>query len=91
MDGSTNENNKEITMRSALNCFVVGMRIIIGIVMLFFGVFLLRHACLSLWMAHGLTAFPLLLLGLTVELVGGGILFPTLAGLVRKSPWPSEG
>lgn len=76
---------KEVAMRSTLYRLVVGMHMAIGIVMLFFGVFFLRHACVSLWMADGVAAFPSLLFGVTVDLVGGGILFSTLTGFGKKA------
>ena len=72
-------------MRSALYWFVVGVRVALGVVMLFLGVFFLRHACLSLWMDDGLAAFSSLLFGVTLDLVGMGILFSTLAGSVKRA------
>jgi len=74
---------RSIAMRSALHWFVAVIRMAIGILMLFLGLLFLRHACLSLWMADGLAAFPSLLFGVTLHLIGGGILCLTLAGLVK--------
>ena len=71
-------------MRSALRWVTALIRMAIGIVMLFLGVFFLRHTCLSLWMADGLAAFPSLLFGVTLHLVGGGILCLTLAGFAER-------
>jgi hypothetical protein len=79
VDGSRRRKRKEIVMRSALNWFVLGIHMAIGIVMLFFGIFFLRNACLSLWMADGLAAFLSLLFGVTLHIVGGGVLFSIAA------------
>ena len=72
-----------IAMRSALHWFVTVIRMAIGILMLSLGLLFLRHACLSLWMADGLAAFPSLLFGVTLHLIGGGILCLTFAGFVK--------
>jgi hypothetical protein len=76
-------------MKSALYWFVLGVHVVTGVVMLFFGALFLRHIYVSLWMSDGLIALPSLLFGVTLYLVGGGILFSTLVrwskGLWRKS------
>jgi hypothetical protein len=76
-------------MRPALYGFVSGVYVVTGVIMLFFGALFLRHVCVSLWMSDGLIVVPSLLFGVTLYMVGGGILFSTLIrlskGLWRKS------
>ena len=69
---------------TALRWVTALIRMAIGVAMLFLGVFFLRKTCLSLWMADGLAAFPSLLFGVTLHLVGGGILCLTLAGFAER-------
>jgi hypothetical protein len=72
-------------MKPALNWFVFGVYIVTGVTMLFFGTLFLRHVCLSLWMSDGLIAFPSFLFGVTLHMVGGGILLSTLARLSKRA------
>ena len=76
-------------MRSAQYWFVLGVHVVTGVVMMFIGALFFRHICVSLWMSDGLIVLPSLLFGVTLYMVGGGILFSTLIrlskGLWRKS------
>ena len=76
-------------MRSAQYWFVLGVHVVTGVVMMFIGALFFRRICVSLWMSDGLIVLPLLLFGVTLYMVGGGILFSTLIrlskGLWRKS------
>jgi hypothetical protein len=76
-------------MRSAQYWFVLGVHVVTGVVMMFIGALFFRRICVSLWMSDGLIVLPSLLFGVTLYMVGGGILFSTLIrlskGLWRKS------
>ncbi|MGD0660015.1 MAG: hypothetical protein ABSD38_18305 [Syntrophorhabdales bacterium] len=76
-------------MRSAQYWFVLGVHVVTGVVMMFIGALFFRRICVSLWMSDGLIVVPSLLFGVTLYMVGGGILFSTLIrlskGLWRKS------
>jgi hypothetical protein len=72
-------------MRSAAYWVVFGVYIVAGVVMLFFGALFLRHAYVSLWMSDGRIAFSSLFLGVILFLVGGRILFSTLARSVKRA------
>ncbi len=72
-------------MRPALYWFVSGVYVVTGIIMLFFGALFLRHVCVSLWMFDGLIAFPSLLFGVTLHMVGGEILLSTLVGFIKRA------
>ncbi|MGA2109358.1 MAG: hypothetical protein ABSH25_17140 [Syntrophorhabdales bacterium] len=72
-------------MKSALYWFVLGVHVVTGVVMLFFGVLFLRHICVPLLMSDGLIAFPSLLFVVTLHMVGGGILFSTLSRFIKRA------
>ena len=50
-------------------------------VMVFFGAVFIRHMCFCLYLSHGQAAFPSLLLGVLLLLVGGGLLSTTIVRL----------
>jgi hypothetical protein len=72
-------------MRSAAYWVVFGVYTVVGVVMLFFGALFLRHVYVSLWMSDGRIAFSSLLLGVILFLVGGRILFSTLASSIKRA------
>ncbi|GEM_PF-1806594 len=72
-------------MKSVRCWLVIGVHAVVGIAMLFFGALFLWRLCISLWMADGVTAFSSALLGVTLHLVGGGILFSTVPRLTKKA------
>ena len=53
--------------------------------MVFFGALFLRHIYVSLRMSDGLLVLPSLLFGVTLYMVGGGILFSTLARFIKRA------
>ncbi len=72
-------------MRSAQYWFVFGVHVVTGVVMVFFGALFLRHIYVSLRMSDGLLVLPSLLFGVTLYMVGGGILFSTLARFIKRA------
>ena len=72
-------------MRSVIYWIVFGVYMVVGFVLLFFGALFLRHVYVALWMADGRIAIPSLLFGVILLMVGGGILFSTLARSVRRA------
>jgi len=73
-------------MRSAKYWFVLGVHVVTGVVMMFIGALFFRRICVSLWMSDGLIVVPSLLFGVTLYMVGGGILLSTLIRL-SKGLW----
>ncbi|HUJ69186.1 MAG TPA: hypothetical protein VLW86_06660 [Syntrophorhabdales bacterium] len=72
-------------MRSVLYWMVFGVYVIVGLVLVFFGVLFLRHVYVALWMSAGRIAIPSLLFGVILLMVGGGILFSTFARSVKRA------
>lgn len=58
-----------------LNC---GLSVSCGMVMVFFGAVFIRHMCFCLYLSHEQAAFPSLLLGVLLLLVGGGLVSSTI-------------
>jgi len=72
-------------MRSVLYWIVFAVYMIVGFVLLFFGVLFLRHVYVALWMSEGRIALPSLLFGVILLMVGGGILFSTFVRSVKRA------
>ena len=72
-------------MRSLLYWIVFSVYMIVGLLLLFFGVLFLRHVYVALWMSAGRIAIPSLLLGVILLMAGGGVLFSTFAGSVKRA------
>ncbi|MGD0660236.1 MAG: hypothetical protein ABSD38_19425 [Syntrophorhabdales bacterium] len=72
-------------MKSALCWFVLGVHVVTGVVMLFFGVLFLRRICVPSLMSDGLIAFPSLLFVVTLHMVGGGLLFSSPSRFIKRA------
>jgi hypothetical protein len=72
-------------MKSALYWLRFGVYVVVAITMLVFGALLIRHVYVSLCLFRGELAFLSLLLGVILLLVGGGLLFSTLARSIRRA------
>jgi hypothetical protein len=71
-------------MKSALYWFMFGVCVTFGAMMIVFGVVFLREAYFSVSLSRGEMAFPTLLLGILLLLVGGGLLSSSIATSFRK-------
>ena len=72
-------------MRSVLYWIMFGVYMIVGFVLLLFGVLFLRHAYVALSMSDGTIAIPSLLFGVILFMVGGGILFSAFARSIKRA------
>jgi hypothetical protein len=68
-------------MKSAMYWLTFGLSVSCGMVMVFFGAVFIRHMCFCLYLSRGQAAFPSLLLGVLLLLVGGGLLSSTVVRL----------
>lgn len=79
-------------MKSVVYWVVFGVYMVVGLLLLAFGVLFLRHVYVALWMSDGRIAIPSLLFGVILLMVGGGILFSAFVrsakkGAARKYGW----
>lgn len=72
-------------MKSALYWFMFGVGVTFGIMMMVFGMLFIKDVYLSLHMSKGDIAFPSLLFGIILLMVGGGLLSSTIATSIRKA------
>lgn len=72
-------------MKFLLYWLVFGVYVVVGLILLLFGGLFIRHAYISLWASDGQIAFPSFLFGVILLMVGGGILFSTLARSIKRA------
>ncbi len=70
-------------MKSTMYWLTFGLSVSCGMVMVFFGAVFIRHMCFCLYLSRGEDAFPSLLLGVLLLLVGGGLLSSTIVRLTK--------
>ncbi len=71
-------------MKSGLYWFMFGVFVTFGAMLMLFGVLFMKDVYLSLIVAKGTIAFPSLLFGIILLMVGGGLLSSTIAKSIRK-------
>lgn len=75
---------EERLIKRLVSWFVFGVFLTFGMMLIVFGVFFMRNLLAALGTDQGQVAFPSFLFGITLILVGGGLISSTVAESLKR-------